>query len=186
MVQDDAACAPGDEIITMVDSRDRPIGTKSRCAMRREGGIYRVTHILLFNSRGELLVQTRSAVKDWWPGRIDLAAGGIVQADEDYALSARRELQEELGVTPPLHFCFKVYYEDLGEALGEDTGEDTGAVAANQNWGAVFRCVHDGPFALQPSEVAAAGFMPVEQAMQIPRQRVTLDTYQVLLAYLLS
>ncbi|WP_185049472.1 NUDIX domain-containing protein, partial [Pseudomonas brassicacearum] len=49
------------------------------------------------------------------PGYWDVAAGGMVQADETYAESAARELKEELGVsgvelTAHDHF----FFEDTG------------------------------------------------------------------------
>ena len=52
--------------------------------------------------------------KDYCPGFIDLAAGGVVDfADQDVDLSAKREVLEELGIdsTDP-KFLFKVPYSD--------------------------------------------------------------------------
>jgi 8-oxo-dGTP pyrophosphatase MutT (NUDIX family) len=44
-------------------------------------------------------VQKRSMQKDYCPGYIDLAAGGVVgMEDTDVDESAKREVQEELGV----------------------------------------------------------------------------------------
>ena len=39
--------------------------------------------------------------KDYCPGFIDLAAGGVIGAGEDEDISAIREVEEELGITNP-------------------------------------------------------------------------------------
>ena len=36
--------------------------------------------------------------KEYYPGGIDLAAGGIMSPDETNELNATRELEEELGI----------------------------------------------------------------------------------------
>ncbi len=51
--------------------------------------------------------------KDYCPGYIDLASGGVVGINEDEDTSARRELTEELGIeAPDPKFLFKFRYED--------------------------------------------------------------------------
>ena len=161
------------EIVTVIDLADNVLDARPRREVKQQGMTYRVTYILVFNSTGDVLVQKRTASKDWCPGLFDFAAGGIVQFDESYVLSARRELEEELGISPPLSGHFDLFYDDLV------------APVCNRNWGRVFTCVHDGPFRLQPEEVADVCFMPVSQALSMPPQTVTPDTRQVLIAYLM-
>lgn len=164
----------GDEIISIVDAADGVVGAAPRAELRRQHGlIYRVNYILLFNRDGRILAQRRAAAKDLYPGRLDLAAGGVVCAGENYAASAARELAEELGVSPPLTSHFDMWFEDASQT------------PARRNWGRVFSAVHDGPFALQESEVAGAEFMTVDAALDLPAARVTPDTRQALLAYLM-
>jgi 8-oxo-dGTP pyrophosphatase MutT (NUDIX family) len=171
------AVSPGgiaaEEIVTVIDLADNALDARPRKEVKATGLTYRVTYILVFNSSGEVLVQTRTDLKDWCPGRLDLAAGGIIQQGESYELSARRELEEELGITPELSAHFDLFYDDLV------------APVCNRNWGRVFTCVHDGPFRLQPEEVAAAVFLPVARALELDPEIVTPDTRQVLMAYLM-
>ncbi|NKB77312.1 MAG: NUDIX domain-containing protein [Gammaproteobacteria bacterium] len=141
--------------------------------MRKLGGIYRVTYILVFNRAGELLVQRRTTIKDQYPDMLDLAAGGVVAFDEDYLQSALRELKEELGVNVPLTYQGNVYFEDMS------------CLPVNQNWGAVFSCVCDGPFILQCEEVSSVSFMSIESIMALDARDITPDTRQVLVSYLL-
>ena len=60
--------------------------------------IHRVVHVLVFNSRGELLLQKRSMNKDVAPGRWDTSVGGHLNPGEDPLSGALREMKEELGI----------------------------------------------------------------------------------------
>ncbi|MEW6002498.1 MAG: NUDIX domain-containing protein [Nitrospirota bacterium] len=61
--------------------------------------IHRVIHVLVFNSRGELLLQKRSIKKDVAPGRWDTSVGGHVNPGESLLQAVSREMKEELGIT---------------------------------------------------------------------------------------
>ena len=87
------------EQIAWVDEQDNLLGALVRSDLRERGLIGRGTYIMLFNSAGELCVHRRTLSKAIYPGYWDVAAGGMVQADESYAESAARELEEELGVS---------------------------------------------------------------------------------------
>lgn len=158
------------EIVTIINLADNIVGAVPRAQIKQTGLTYRVTYILIFNAAGEVLVQQRAESKDWCPGRFDLAAGGIVQFDESYALCAQRELEEELGIKPPLSSPFDFFYDDLSAPI------------KNRNWGRVFCCIHEGPFRLQAEEVAATEFMRVDKALMLAPDSVTPDTRQVLIA----
>lgn len=160
-----------EEIVTIIDLADSVVDARPRREVKKQGYTYRVTYVLVFNSSGQILVQKRTDTKDWCPGRFDLAAGGIIQFDESYELSARRELKEELGIEPPLTSHFNLFYDDLVAPI------------KNRNWGRVFSCVHEGPFELQAEEVASAEFMSVSEALSLNIEIVTPDTRQVLIAY---
>ena len=56
-------------------------------------------HIIVERPDGRLLLQKRSTKKRIQPGRWDTSVGGHVNAREDVASAARRELEEELGIT---------------------------------------------------------------------------------------
>ncbi|MDK9706670.1 MAG: alpha/beta fold hydrolase [Desulforhopalus sp.] len=139
-----------DEIIQIVDKHNRKIGHQPRSVMLAEKLIPRASYVLVFNDREEIFLQKRTATKDIYPGHWDVAAGGVVLADESYEESAQRELEEELGVHGvPLHFLFDHYYDAGG----------------NRVWGRVFACLYNGPFILQESEVAAGRFISVKNAL---------------------
>lgn len=143
------------ERIAWVDEQDVLLGSLPRAELRERGLIGRGTYILLFNSAGELCVHRRTLSKAIYPGFWDVAAGGMVQADECYAQSAARELEEELGVSGvPLQPHERFLFDQPG----------------NRIWCAVFSAVWDGPLRLQPEEVSQARFLAIDQVLRHTRQ----------------
>ncbi|HZA38377.1 MAG TPA: NUDIX domain-containing protein, partial [Candidatus Baltobacteraceae bacterium] len=63
---------------------------------------HRAVHILIFDQAGEVYLQQRSRWKDRHPLRWDSSAAGHVATGESYEETARRELEEELGINVPL------------------------------------------------------------------------------------
>ena len=106
--------APQDEIVTIVDEKNNVTGSAPRSVMRAKGLPHRATYVLVFSSTGELYVQKRTPVKDIYPGYYDVAAGGVVLADESYEDSASRELKEEMGIQGvSLTYLFDFYHSRL-------------------------------------------------------------------------
>src|SRR5262245_25726012 len=87
-----------DEIFDVVDEFDRVIGRETRSKVHQLGLMHRATHVLVFNSRGEVFLQERSMKKDRQPGLWDSSASGHLNTGEDYDACAVRELKEEIGL----------------------------------------------------------------------------------------
>ena len=139
-----------EETVIWVDERNEALGVVSRLRMRRERLAHRASFVYIFRSSGLLVAQRRTRTKDVWPGYIDLAAGGVVQAGETYLESAHRELQEEMGVAGA----------DLTERF--DFWIDHADARA---WGRVYTCLWDGELRLQAEEVELAFEVSVEDAL---------------------
>lgn len=86
------------EILEIVDSQDKVIGTATRAEIHRLGFLHRAVHLFVFNPAGQLYIQRRSRSKDRHPGKLDSSAAGHVDPGETYEETAIRELQEELGI----------------------------------------------------------------------------------------
>lgn len=128
----------GVELVVVVDAENNVIGEAPRQEMRRNRLWHRATYVFVFDSAGRLHVQKRTMTKDVYPGYWDPAAGGVVLAGESCEEAARRELEEELGISNvPLRHAFDFRYEDEASHL----------------WGGVYECVYDGPLRLQQEEV---------------------------------
>lgn len=157
------------ERVAWVDEQDRLLGGLPRAELRERGLVSRGTFILLFNSAGQLCVHRRTLSKALYPGYWDVAAGGMVQEGEDYALSAARELEEELGIAGvPLREHGRFYFDEPGNRL----------------WGAVFSAVSDAPLRLQPEEVMEARFMSLDEAQTL--ENCCPDSLKALRLYLAS
>lgn len=144
------------ELVAWVDERDQLLGSLPRAELRSRGLIGRGTFILLFNDVGELCIHQRTLSKALYPGYWDVAAGGMVQAEESYAESAARELAEELGidgVTLHEHGCFLFEQAD------------------NRLWCAVFSAQSAAPLRLQPEEVLQARFVPLSAVLPLAAQQ---------------
>ena len=151
----------GQEIVMVVDGENRPVAEQPRHRVRSENLRHRATYIFVFDRRGRVLVQRRTAVKDIYPGYFDLAAGGVVAAGESYEECAEREAEEELGIRGTvLEPKLDLYYED----------------ARNRCFGRAFTCVHDGPFTLQPEEVESVAFRTVDEIETGSIAPITPDT----------
>jgi len=86
------------EWLDIVDENDIVIGCAPRDQIHAEKHFHRSSHIIVFNSRGDVFVQLRSMLKDNSPGLWDISAAGHVDSGEDYRACAVRELAEELGI----------------------------------------------------------------------------------------
>lgn len=96
------------EFFDIVDENDQVIGQAPRSQCHGDPSlVHRVAHVLVFNRRGELLLQKRTLAKDIQPGRWDTSVGGHLDSGEDYLQAARREMAEELGlIGVPLTFLY--------------------------------------------------------------------------------
>ena len=157
------------ERVVIVDQHNVEVGAAPRHEMRTKGLPHRATFILVFDSKGRLLVQKRTVTKDLYPGFFDLAAGGVVVEGESYDASAEREAAEELGIRGvPLKAHFDFYFEDSGSRC----------------FGRVYSCFCEGPFKLQPEEVVSAEFRPLDEILGGRIEPVTPDTLVALERYL--
>ncbi|NJK91879.1 MAG: NUDIX domain-containing protein [Blastochloris sp.] len=128
-----------EDIFDIVNTQDQVIGSAPRSVVHREGHLHRATHVWLYNTQGQLLIQLRAASKDKHPSVWDSSACGHVDSGEDYHRAARRETCEELG----LHAAPEL--EEI--AYCQDTAQ------LGQEFVRVYRGHHEGPFLPQPSEV---------------------------------
>lgn len=104
------------EYLDLVDEKDNVIGRDDRNKIiSSETKNYRVINILIFNSKGELIVPKRSGNRRLFPNCYDFSVGGHVQSGESYEEAAYRELQEELGIqNVVLHEIGYFHPEDIG------------------------------------------------------------------------
>jgi 16S rRNA (adenine1518-N6/adenine1519-N6)-dimethyltransferase len=96
------------ERFPVVDSNDRVLRYAPRSDVHGNNLCHRAVHILIFNGAGEVYLQQRSRWKDRHPLKWDSSAAGHVTGEETYDETARRELEEELGVNVHLEKALKL------------------------------------------------------------------------------
>lgn len=84
-------------LIALSDENDNVITTHIRKAPLPQGRFIMVSAILMFNKRGNLIMQKIALHKDWG-GLWTYSAAGHVDAGESYEQAAVRELKEEMGI----------------------------------------------------------------------------------------
>jgi len=89
----------GEEIFDVVDANDQVTGQATRKEVHEKNLLHRAVHVFAVNRHGELLLQKRSRFKDAHPEVWDSSVAGHLDAGEDYASAAIRELEEEMGIT---------------------------------------------------------------------------------------
>lgn len=145
----DAVVSSEAESLILVDSGDREIGRASKAACHDGRGIlHRAFSLFVFNERGELLLQQRSAGKRLWPGYWANSCCSHPRQGEDMREATQRRLQQELGLRCALRYLYKFEYRaDYGELGAEHelcsvylgrTGEP---VRANRNEVAAWRFI---------------------------------------------
>src|SRR3989338_1841408 len=126
-----------EELVTEVDREDHVIGKRVKGDFYRTERMHRSSHLMLFNSKGELLLQRRALRTKLYPGTYDYSVGGFVSAGESYRQAIAREMQEELGISLQPKMLFKFhYFDDINKAFKM-----------------VFNAIYDGTFTLQKEEL---------------------------------
>jgi len=109
MAYDDA---PDSEQLILVDATDREVGYLGKSACHDGSGVlHRAFSLLIFNGRGELLLQQRGAAKRLWPLYWSNSCCSHPRRAESLETAIHRRLREELGIGCPLQYLFKFQYE---------------------------------------------------------------------------
>ena len=135
------------EKLEIVDSEGKVIGLAERAELHRDPSlIHRVVHVLIFNRKGELLLQKRSRQKDVAPGKWDTSVGGHVAPGEGVDDAAQREMDEELGISGcELRYLYRYLFSNRRESELVDT----------------FACVYEGTITLNKDEIDEVAFWDI-------------------------
>ncbi|KAL7596258.1 hypothetical protein Lser_V15G28029 [Lactuca serriola] len=139
--------------------------SKPRGAVHRDGDYHRAVHVWIFaESTQELLLQKRADCKDSWPGLWDISSAGHISAGDSSLITARRELQEELGLTLP-NDAFELLFVFLQQSVTNNGN------FINNEFDDVYLVTTVSPipleaFTLQESEVSAVKYISIEEYKQ--------------------
>jgi isopentenyl-diphosphate delta-isomerase len=110
-----------DELLILVDGRNRAIGSAGKTAVHRSGQLHRAFSIFVVDADGRILLQQRNPKKYHSGGLWANSCCGHPRAGERTLTAAHRRLHEELGVTSALNFEFFARYQaDLDNGMCEN------------------------------------------------------------------
>jgi isopentenyl-diphosphate delta-isomerase len=99
------------EEIILVDEHDNSIGTMEKMEAHRRGVLHRAFSVVLFNSRGEMLLQRRADSKYHSGGLWTNTCCSHPLRDESIHQAAQRRLLYEMGINLKPDFAFKFIYK---------------------------------------------------------------------------
>lgn len=138
------------EHVILVDEHDNEIGTMEKMEAHRKGKLHRAFSILLFNSKGEMLIQKRASNKYHSAGLWSNACCSHPRPGESLEHATHRRLKEELGINAQPVFSYSfIYKADFGNNLFENEFDH------------VYTIIHDALPQINPAEIEAWRFVDV-------------------------
>ncbi|MEJ1237861.1 isopentenyl-diphosphate Delta-isomerase [Chryseolinea sp. T2] len=99
------------EQVILVDENDVAVGAMEKMEAHRRGVLHRAFSVLVFNTKGELLIQKRAQGKYHSGGLWTNTCCSHPGPSEDIIESARRRTKYEMGVDVEPVFAFKFIYQ---------------------------------------------------------------------------
>ncbi|MDP2864142.1 MAG: NUDIX domain-containing protein [bacterium] len=89
-----------DELVDICDENNNLLGIQKMGNEAHKNGLWhRASHVWIYNSKGEILLQLRAKNKELYPDMWDISAAGQVGAGEEPIVSGLREIEEEIGLS---------------------------------------------------------------------------------------
>lgn len=106
----------GTSEVVLVNERDEVLGTMEKLRAHEEGLLHRAFSVIIFNSRGQMLIHQRAKEKYHCGGLWTNACCSHPRLDETPENGAKRRLAEEMGFSTDVHymgsFIYKVDFEN--------------------------------------------------------------------------
>lgn len=141
-----------EEMVVLVDEENNVLGYMGKLEAHKKGLLHRAISVIIYNSKGEQLVQQRALTKYHWAGIWSNTCCSHPRKDESFKDAAERRLFEEIGIRTPLKEEFQFIYKAYDEVSGLTEWE----------YDTVFTGVYDGPFDFNHDEVAQVRWLSPE------------------------
>jgi isopentenyl-diphosphate delta-isomerase len=139
-----------DELIVEVDKEDNVIGKIEKYKAHSDNRVFhRSALIIVYNTKGEVVLHQRSFLKSSGAGQWDVF-GGHNNYGMTIEQTAQSELYEELGIDTPIEFLFKVFYQDNKQS----------------EFMYIYKSISDGPYAFDKNEVEQVSNFDVEKLLK--------------------
>lgn len=131
------------EILILVNEEDNIIGTEEKLKAHIDGLLHRAFSVMIFNNKGQLLIQKRAKNKYHSAGLWANSCCGHPRLGEDNTEAAQRRLQEELGFS-----CDLVKISELKYSLKLQNG------LYEKEYTHIFAGTYEGNIEPNPDEVS--------------------------------
>ena len=139
------------ELVVLVDENDEVLGYKEKLEAHQQGLLHRAISVIIFNSKGEMLIQQRGLKKYHWAGIWSNTCCSHPRKDETYQAAAERRLYEELGFKTPLTEAFNFIYKAFDAPSG----------LTEHEYDTVFTGVYNEAFQFNKDEIEATEWITV-------------------------
>jgi isopentenyl-diphosphate delta-isomerase len=106
------------EVVVLVNDKNEVLGYSEKLAAHQQGLLHRAISVIIFNGKGEMLIQQRGLKKYHWAGIWSNTCCSHPRKEESFHHAAERRLYEELGFKTPLteafHFIYKAHDKESG------------------------------------------------------------------------
>ncbi len=97
--------------VVLVDEQDNELGSMEKMEAHQKGVLHRAFSVLLFNSKGEVLLQKRSSNKYHSAGLWTNTCCSHPKPNERIDVAVRRRLKEEMGIDIQPEYAYKFLYK---------------------------------------------------------------------------
>ena len=153
-----------EEYLEIVNEKDEVLGIAPRTEIHGNPSLmHRVVHVLVFNKKRDLLLQKRSCRKDVAPGKWDTSVGGHVEIGEGLFTAAKREMDEELGITcHELEYLYSYTHSNPYETEFVTT----------------YRCTYDGRIGFNKDEIDEVRYWGIDDIKNAMGNGILSDNFE--------
>ena len=142
-----------EEQVVLVDEQGKEIRLMGKTEAHQKGILHKAISVIIFNSKGEMLIQQRAFTKYHWAGIWSNTCCSHPREGETFIDAAQRRLKEELGIVttlkPEFHFTYQA------------KDEKSGLTEHEYDW--VFTVIFDEPFEFNKHEINAIKWIKKEE-----------------------
>lgn len=145
-----------EEKVVLVNENNEVLGLMPKMEAHEKGLLHRAISILLYNSKGEMLIQQRAKTKYHWPLIWSNAVCSHPRENEDFQDAAQRRLKEELNISCSLKEVYRFIYK----AKDKQTG------LIEYEYDVVYEGQFDGEIPFNPNEIESIRWIALDSLSQ--------------------
>jgi isopentenyl-diphosphate Delta-isomerase len=134
-----------EEEVVLVDEQNQVLGYLGKLEAHKKALLHRAISVIIFNDKGEMLIQKRGLKKYHWAGIWSNTCCSHPRKDETFQHAAERRLFEELGFHTKLKESFQFIYKAHDEPSG----------LTEYEYDVVFTGIYNEPFNFNKNEIEA-------------------------------